>query len=629
MSIQFGKWNFDSSAVDLNYLKGICLPLVNEFPDALGCYCKGEIGMLHMAYCTTSLGKDGELPHVSPSGLVVTWDGRLDNRDELMRALSGDLSQNPGDTAIVTAAYEKWKTHAFARLIGDWAVSIWDPRDRSLVLARDFIGSRPLFYHIEKDHATWCTDLAGLVLCAGKPLHLDEEYVAGCLASCPAADLTPYTEFRSVPPASFVRLQNGTQSVTEYWSFNPEKIIEYRKDGDYEEHFRTIFRQSVRRRLLSNAPVTAELSGGLDSSSIVCVADDVMSSGSVVAPGLDTLSYFDDSEPSWNEKPYFSKVEQRRGRTGCHIDISSVPLLGEFDEAGLQVTPFSDAHSKETAQKLASFLKSNRSRVLLSGFGGDEVAGGVPTPIPELADLLRYFRWGALWRQLKAWALSRRQPWFKLLRETAQSLVSRSPAGNTQGLDSAPWIENDFLHSHGEAFTGYESRLAILGPRPSFQENMATLNALRRQMGCFRHASDHYYEKRYPYLDRDLLEFLFAIPRDQLVRPGQRRSLMRRAMAGIVPDEVLNRRRKAFVSRAPMEALTCKTIDLALLGHSLRVVDAACLNDCMQAALQGREIPMTTALRTVILERWLRHVVQRGIIQINSPADRGFAAPRW
>jgi asparagine synthase (glutamine-hydrolysing) len=158
---------------------------------------------------------------------------------------------------------------------------------------------------------------------------------------------------------------------------------------------------------------------------------------------------------------------------------------------------------------------------------------------------------------------------------------------------------------------------------------MATLNALRRQMGCFRHVSDHYYEKRYPYLDRDLLEFLFAIPRDQLVRPGQRRSLMRRALAGIVPDEVLNRRRKAFVSRAPMEALTCEPIDLALLGHSLRVVDPACLNDCMQAALQGREIPMTTALRTVILERWLRHVVQRGIIQINSPADRGLTAPGW
>jgi asparagine synthase (glutamine-hydrolysing) len=625
MSIQFGKWNFDGSAVDVNDLKGICLPLVKEFPDALGSCCKGEMGMLHMAYSLTRFCRDGELPHVSPSELVVTWDGRLDNRDELIRALRGDLSGNPGDPQIVAAAYEKWKKHAFARLIGDWAISIWDPRDRSLVLARDFIGARPLFYYIEKDHATWCTDLAGLVLCAGKPLHLEEEYFAGCLASCPAAHLTPYTEIRSVPPASFVRLQNGTESVVQYWSFDPEKIIAYRSDSEYEEHFRTVFRQSVRRRLLSHTPVTAELSGGLDSSSIVCIADEVMSTGSVDAPRLDTLSYFDDSEPSWNEKPYFSKVERRRGRTGCHIDISSVPLLGEFDQAGLQVTPFSDAHSTETAGKLAAFLKSNKSRVLLSGFGGDEVAGGVPTPIPELADLLRSFRLGALSRQLKAWALSRRQPWFKLLRETTQSFVSRSPAGSAWRLHFAPWIEADFLRRHGEVFAGYESRWTIFGARPSFQENIATLNAVRRQLGCFAHAPDPYYEKRYPYLDRDLLEFLFAIPRDQLVRPGQRRSLVRRALAGIVPDEVLNRRRKAFFSRGPIEALTREPITMALLGRALPIIDENRFRDCTQAALHGREIPVTTALRTVILERWLKHLVQRGIIRLHMPVDLGIA----
>ena len=622
MSIQFGKWNFGGNRVDPDCLKSIRSALVKTLPDAEGSYCKGEIGILHLEYSTTPLCQDERQPHVSSSGVVVAWDGRLDNRDELIRALSGECPSDLSDAAIVAAGYGKWKTYAFAKLIGDWAISIWDPQERSLVLARDFIGVRQLFYRIEKDDVTWCTDLAPLVSSAEKSLHLDEEYIAGCLAFCPATDLTPYIEIRSVSPGSFVRLRNGTQKTTQYWNFDPQKTIEYRNDSEYEERFRVVFCQSVRRRLLSNAPVTAELSGGVDSSSIVCVADDIIARGLPGAPRLDTLSYYDDSEPSWNERPYFSQVEQRRGRTGCHIDISSVPLLGKFDEASLKVTPFSDAHSIETAQQLAAFLTSNRSRVLLSGFGGDEVAGGVPTPLPELADLVRYFRLRSLARQLKAWALSRRQPWLKLLREAVQSFISGSLAGNAHGLHSTPWIEADFLRRHDRTFAGYENRLTLFGPRPSFQENIATLNALRRQLGCFEHATAPYYEKRYPYLDRDLIEFLFAIPRDQLVRPGQRRSLVRRALAGIVPDAVLNRRRKAFVSRTPMEALTREPITLVLLD-SLAIIDQNEFHRCIDAALHGHEIPVTTALRTVILERWLNHVVQRGIIRLHVPAALG------
>jgi len=161
--------------------------------------------------------------------------------------------------------------------------------------------------------------------------------------------------------------------------------------------------------------------------------------------------------------------------------------------------------------------------------------------------------------------------------------------------------------------------LALLGPRPSFQENIATLNVLRRQLACFPPGSNPYYEKRYPYLDRDLLEFLFAVPRDQLVQPGQRRSLTRRALAGIVPHEVLNRRRKAFVCRAPFEALKREAITPVLLGHELHMIDPIRFRECIEAAARGCEIPITAVLRTVILERWLTNMVQRGLIKLEAP----------
>jgi asparagine synthase (glutamine-hydrolysing) len=102
------------------------------------------------------------------------------------------------------------------------------------------------------------------------------------------------------------------------------------------------------------------------------------------------------------------------------------------------------------------------------------------------------------------------------------------------------------------------------------------LDTLRRQLACSV-LSPEPYEKRYPYLDRDLLEFLFAIPREQLVRPGERRSLMRRALAEIVPAEILNRKRKAFVSRAPMLAISQEWASLTnetnhMIGTSLGII---------------------------------------------------------
>src|SRR5262249_28042956 len=157
-------------------------------------------------------------------------------------------------------------------------------------------------------------------------------YIAGWLGQFPATDLTPYVGIHSVPPSCFIRLEQRRQTLRQYWDFNPSKRIRYRSDLEYEEHFRAVFRESVRRRLRSDAPVLAELSGGMDSSSIVCVADLVVSHEERESPRLDTVSYFDDSEPNWNERPFFTRVEEWRGQTGWHIDVShheELPLVSE------------------------------------------------------------------------------------------------------------------------------------------------------------------------------------------------------------------------------------------------------------------------------------------------------------
>jgi asparagine synthase (glutamine-hydrolysing) len=307
MSVQFGKLNFDGNPIDSDELTRVQHLLEPYGPDGEGSLSKDNVGILYRAFHTNAESRREQQPYRCLSGTVITWDGRLDNREDLIQQLDRRLWHAATDVEIVAAAYEHWNTDAFARLIGDWALSIWNPKDRSLTLAKDFAGARPLYYTVETDQLTWCTVLDPLVLCAGRTFPLEEEYIAGWLSLYPATNLTPYVGVHSVPPSCFVRITKGKQKVLKYWDFCPSRTIRYHTDGEYEEHFRAVFSESVRRRLRSDTPVLAELSGGMDSSSIVCVADRVLANGHAETPRLDTISFYDDSEPNWNERPYFTK----------------------------------------------------------------------------------------------------------------------------------------------------------------------------------------------------------------------------------------------------------------------------------------------------------------------------------
>jgi asparagine synthase (glutamine-hydrolysing) len=619
MSVQFGKCNFDGRPVHPEDFDRILPVLAPYGPDGKGRLCKNSLGVLYRGFCTTKESRSEVQPHVSSSGVVITWDGRLDNRGELLSELSTKLPCGVPDLEIVATAYECWRDRCFAKLIGDWAVSVWDPKDRMIKLARDFIGVRHLYYSVEKERVTWSTILDPLVLLAGHSFELDEEYIAGWLSFFPATNLTPYVGIHSVPPACVVCLGKGTKTVNEYWAFDPAKRIRRGADAEYEEEFRTVFAQSVRRRLRSDNPVLAELSGGMDSSSIVCVADEVISQGRAETPRLETLSYYDDSEPNWNERPYFSQVEEKRGRRGCHLDVSSQVWHAMPETGPIEVTPGRVAGRSKIADQFAACLTAHGSRALLSGIGGDEVTGGVPTPTQELADLLCGCKFRTLAHKLKLWALVQRRPWLHLLAETIGMFLPPGVVGSPKPKRPPDWLDSDFIHRHRAALRGYETRLKLCSALPSFQDNIATLNALRRQVGSDYLSAKPLHEARYPFLDRDLLEFLFAVPREQLVRPGQRRSLMRRALSGVVPDALLNRKRKAYVARAPLASLSTQCAELAqisrqMVSSSFGIVDAKGFLDVIQRARDGHMILMVNLMRTLQMESWLRALVNQGLI---------------
>lgn len=630
MSVQFGRWNFEGQPPSADYVERVSKTLAPYGPDSDESYSKGGVTILYRAFHTTKESRHEKQPYISPSNFVVGWDGRLDNRMEFISEMPDRLNVNSTDVDIVAAAYEQHGANCFRKLIGDWALSIWDPRKQFVLLAKDPLGTKHLYYSFGEEHLTWSTILDPLVLFAGRTFKICEEYIAGWFATMsPAAHLTPYLGIYAVPPSSVVLLRRGRRAVSKYWDFDPSRTIRYRTDSDYEEHFRFALATSLRRRLRSDRPVLAELSGGMDSASIVCMADLVTASGTAEATRLDTISWFDDSyeqvEPDSNELNWIAKVEEKRGRTGFHINLGSLRQRQDSLQTPDSLdnrffaTPNVTGDLSEHFKQYASHILSEGHRVTLSGLGGDGVTGGgVPTPLPELQNLLVQTRFIRLVKQLKAWAMKMNTSRGSLLREALRGflppLFVRMPAY----LRPLPWFQSTFVRRNRAALCGCPSRVKLFGPLPSFQDNTCNLDYERRLLARWSLHSELLRDIRYPYLDTDFLQFMYAVPREQIVRIGQRRSLMKRALVGIVPNELLNRRRKAFTPPESTEATT----EWSRLGEvvpgsiiaTLGIVDPNRFRQALRRGQQGEEVSIEHLKRVLMLESWLSHITLHGAL---------------
>jgi len=621
MSVQAGIWNFNGGPVDGKLLENLSESLRQQGPDGESRYVDGSVALLYRPFHTTAESRLEKQPYVSRRGFILTWDGRLDNREVLMADLRSDLDASPPDLAIFAAAFDRWDTDCFRRIIGDWAVSIWKPEQRELLFAADYMAIRHIFYYHKNDQVWWSTDLGPLVLFSGAKFHVDDDYIAGYFAHDPDAHLTPYPEIREVPPGQFVRIRTGSVAVERFWRFSPKSRIRYKTDAEYEEHFRHLFRQSVRRRLRSDSPILAELSGGLDSSSIVCMADDILANEGEQLPRLDTISYYDDTEPNGDDSTYFQKIEQKRGRIGIHVDGSQVGgAAASLECSEFRPLPGALGFGQKIGDERADIIRRGGYRAVLSGIGGDEFMGGVPDPRAHLADLMVQGKFVSLAKQLTAWSLVKRQPWIQLL---WQSAIDVLPPFLGQYLVKEakvePWIRKDFAK---------RTRLAIrqLGVDEYFGLWLPTRRSciggvllMASKLAKYTPPVSAIEETRYSYLDQNLIEFILSIPASQLLRPGERRSLMRRSLDGIVPQEILSRRTKQVGARTPVLVLQKHRGELQKIYERSLSSDLGYIHEdrflnVISDAHAGKTIPLVQILRAISLEYWLRDLAGRGLL---------------
>lgn len=626
MSVQFGRWNFEGQPPEPDYIEKVSAALAPYASESSESYCEGGVWVRYSAFDTSKKPRRESQSLSTARGAVIMWDGRLDNRADLIQELRGSVTTVSTDASIVAAACDKWGAGSFAKLIGNWALSIWNPSDRSLILAKDPIGTNHLYYSTDRGNVTWSTILAPLVQLAGKTSQLCEEYVAGWLAiRFPAAHLTPYVGILAVPPSSSVLVRSGSQTVRKYWDFDPTKTIRYRTDAQYEEHFRALFSTAVQRSLRCDRPILAELSGGMDSSSIVCMADTLISSGTAETPRLDSLSWYDGSDSYYDERPYFEKVEEKRGRTGYHIEVDATrkvsvrkSFMTDFVGDHFAATPIPNNPDVGLFRQYAAYMRSQEYRVTLSGIGGEEATGGgVPTPTPELQDLLTRAHIFKFAKQVQAWAAKMGKSPLTIFLEAVRPCFFRSPVHVPRNLHPIPWLASGFVRRNFTVLRSYPFKVAVIGVLPSFQSHIRELNHVRRFLAYTQPNPRLPREIRYPFLDRDLLEFSYAIPPEQHVRVGERRSLMKRALAGIVPREIIHRKRKrAGLPKAggSMEWPTVREIGQLIIGSSLGVLDQSRVLTAMQKARFGELVYIDSLRHTLTLEAWLRHITIHGVL---------------
>ncbi len=609
MSVIVGLLKEPEAQVTEEEMRRLLAPTERYGTGAPAIYLRARLGMGFQPYATHERSILDDRPADDSYRNAISFDGRLDNYKELALTLQLD-PVGTSDTRIVLAAFRRWGEECFSRLTGDWALALWCERERKLFLARDHAGTRTLYFSDRPGVLHWSTHLDSF-LQSRFDLKLSEEYVARYLSGSPLGDLTPYEGIRSIRPAHYCVFRENARFESAHWSPATAMPVHYRQDIEYEQHFLELFLQAVARRTGGGAPILAELSGGMDSTSIVCASDFLRLRDDSGMKLLDTVSYYDDSEASLDERRHFTITESNRGKTGTHLEIAfSERTFSPHDGSqGLYAMPGSDNKSIVREQRFEEQVWKRGFRSILSGIGGDELLGGVPDPCPELSSLLVDGQWSKLFTQGVAWSLVERSPLVKTIGHTLRytaDLYTRS---------SFPCPPPKWLSQNLRKMVTSPRRLgraiSRLKHTPRQLDNERTWWAVMETLTHLFPRILSRPEYRYPILDKDLVNYLHGVPSEQLLRPDRRRSLMRRALVGIVPEEILERKRKGFQLSGPMRAFqehekTLQSLFARPISAEYGFISRDSFVTALHRACSGDATEWQAILRGIALELWLQ-----------------------
>lgn len=537
---------------------------------------------------------------------AIHFDGRIDNSPDLRNRLRDALGAASSDAAIALAAYRKWGVDGFLHLIGDWSLALWDEQERALVLASDFAGVRPLYYCAQRSRVFWSHNLGPLAE-QTRAAEIDDSFVAGFLISGACPNRSPYRGIYPVPPGHSVKFKKDNIATRRFWNPPVGKTIRYERESDYEERLHELFREAVSCRLQASTPVLAELSGGLDSSAIVCMASELIRKREVPAPRLLAISL--EHRDSRDER-FYNLVAKFCGVENILIPTSDHPFLTEANPGGATPEFWERMHTHNR-----SIARSAGATTYLTGRPGDMVMGNWGDDSDQVAGLLRTWRISAALKESLSWSKVLRIPIYWVIgRAFLLSLPpSLAPKKVHQGLELSH-VPSDTRDSIARAFRQRVSPPTVSDDwvnapperRKHFRVLAETLEC--RKLQPPESLQDLNYT--HPYVHRPLVEFMFSIPAGVVCGPGEPRRLMRRAFQDLWPPELRTRQSKDSFAGVFLESLR-PLATMLLKQSSLEVVDrgyvdAASFRQRLERLVQALDCNEAQLRLIILLEVWLR-----------------------
>jgi asparagine synthase (glutamine-hydrolysing) len=644
MSGIIGIYNLDGKFVNHQHLKDMVNILAHRGPDGSDAWCAGSVGLGHRMLWTTAESLLDKLPLVNQTeDLVITADLRIDNRDELIYALNFNNypSEKITDSQLVLAAYEKWGEQCPENLLGDFAFAIWDRRKQIIFCARDHFGIKPFYYYSSEKTFVFASEIKAIFCIPDVPRQINKVRIGDYLASMfHEADITSYKNIFRLPPAHRMTISPEGIKLKSYWSIDPNRELRLGSDEEYAEAFREIFSKAVQCRLRSAFPIGSHLSGGLDSSSITCMARKLLAENG--GPRLHTFSAVFDELTECDERSYINAVIAQGGLEPHYVKGDKTSPLKNIDQMFWHQDEAFYAPNWSMSWALYEAIKEQGVRVVFDGFDGDNV---VSDGYGYLSELARAGRWLALTREIREltktfdanfgkwlWSYVKQYgikpifskfPLLSLLRRSWRLLTQSATRQATQppwsAIMNAEFIQHIDLQKRYEAWQKVQSNFGQDERERHYRNITQGLVSFAAEMQD-KTCAAFCIEQRYPFWDKRLVEFCLSLPAEQKLHRGWNRVVMRRAMANILPVEVQWRRGKANFSPNLVHGLLCferERLDKLIL-HDLGVVaeyaDVTKLKQIYQRFVSSQSPTTAKDVHTIwiviSLALWLQYAAQ-------------------
>lgn len=573
--------------------------LKHRGPDDEGTFVDPAAGIAlgHRRLSVLDVTCGGHQPMVSADGrLIIVYNGEIYNFRELRKDLakSGHVFRSSSDTEVLLAAYREWGMDCLQRLRGMWAFAIWDRHTRELLLARDRLGIKPLLYTISDGAFLFASEVRALLRSGLVPRALDRSaswhFLSYGAVPQPA---TIVENVRALPAGHVLRLREGGATIEPYWDVAAASRERPRPPAYPEAvaQLRVLLEDAVRYQLVSDVPVGAFLSGGIDSSAIVALASQI------AGRAIRTFSVgFDRQHPDLDELRWARLVAERFGCEHTEVHMTERTVASLLDE----IVENLDQPSIDGANTYTVAGAARRDvTVALSGLGGDELFAGYPH-FRHIAEAARRLPEGipmlsgvadAGWTRLVPGRVRRRLgmlvhgPVRRL--SSLRRLMTERESTNAFSAD----FRDGFLPALPEARVAQlmRSELDIAAEVSYVELNTYLRDTLLRDTDAVSMA--HGLEVRPVLLDHELVEFAFSLPAEYKLQAGRQKRILVDAVADLLPPEILHRPKRGF--ELPMVAwlagpLRGRALDLLASGSARQLFDRRFLAAARRHVGSGR-----------------------------------------